>query len=601
MTVRNVQFEEPQDKVLAVRAALAAHGFGETERAALRAFWHSADLARLGDSLADGLTVLRAEAADVSPTCGDVFVQAFQGIIGWELDPDWPLRLSASWLALYEAGGAPDMPARAAAVAMTVLQGELIHERSSVSRLDAALLQIIMRVGLLIAGLLAKVSNEAEAHARWLAEHVEPTSGLPNRVALISRFEPAGADGKPTGLLVVGLQWGESAVLLNTADRDRARNELGRALLGRGRADDSLFRVSDDDWVLWAPGVGDGPRLELAAAALLEAGEQALRKVGLASHASLSVGAAVTPRDGDSIDAVLNAARRARVAASRIGRSIGIAGPEIELERNERVLLEREFIEAMRNNEFGLHLQPIIQVSDGGCLGGEALLRWQRSSGQWVPPPQIVSMAEQFGLMQQLTRLVLQRAAAMLSELQREGVAVGIAVNLAGGDLRDPELPEFIAQALATWRVPPDRLTLELTEGSMIADDAHTLELIARLRSAGYGVALDDFGTGYSSLAWLRRLPATRLKIDRMFVQKMPETPQDRAIVSSVIQLAQGLGLRVVAEGVEREEQLRMLMAMGCDAAQGFLIARPMAIAEFIAWWTEWERGGRGGYWASRQ
>lgn len=591
-------FQTGGDAVAASFAAnLARYGLGVTERGALRAFWHSTDVPALRHRLGAALSGFDAEMAATAAQPFAALVDTAVEVVGWELSPDWPAALCERWLALRAAGAVSDVPARIAAVIVSVLQAELVGERGTLSTLDAALLQIMARVGLFIAGALAGASSQAAARALWLAEHVDPASGLPNRAAMRASFVPGGADEPASAMLAVSLQWAGSAILLNSAERDRARIEIGKALEQRVRADDHLFRVGDDEWVLWAPRLGRSVRLELAAAALIEAGGLALRSVGLASHASLSVGGALTPEDGDTADQVFNAARRARVAASRDGRSIGIAGPEFEVEWAERVLLEREFMEALRNNAFTLHLQPIIQLSDGECRGAEALLRWQRDDGQAVSPPRVVAMAEQFGLMQQLTRLVLQRAAAMLAELGASGVMTGVAVNLAGGDLLDAELPEFVAQALATWRVAPDRLTLELTEGSMIADDARTMGVIARLRDAGYGVALDDFGTGYSSLAWLRRLPATRLKIDRMFVHKMPETAQDRAIVQSVVQLAQGLGLSVVAEGVERDEQLRMLMAMGCDAAQGFLIARPMPVGEFVAWVKAWNADGRRERW----
>ncbi|WP_374509667.1 putative bifunctional diguanylate cyclase/phosphodiesterase [Niveibacterium sp.] len=572
-----------------IAAELAAHGLGEFEQSALRALWHSADIAALRGRLS---VALAPWADDASMRAGHApvanFFSACLDVVGWELDQAWPERMRSQWLAL-QLGTVPvGLAARVASAIVATLQADLAAQRASLSALDASLIQIVSRIGFFLVGWLDGAASVTEAQARLLAEYVEPGSGLPNRAALEQIFLPAEADEPSSAMLAVALMWGGSAIVLNSAERDLARIEIGRALGKRARPGDSLCRVGDDEWVLWAPGIGAGVRPQLAAAALLESGEQALRNVGLAAHATLAVGGALTPEDGSTADGVFNAARRARAAALREGRTIRIAGPELEMERAERVQTEREFIEALRNNAFELHLQPVIQLSDGECPGAEALLRWQRADGTAVPPLTVVAMAEQFGLMQQLTRLVIQRATAMLSELGEQGVPIGIAVNLAGGDLRDPELPEFIAQALATWHIAPSRLALELTEGSMIADDAQTMSVIARLRDAGHGVALDDFGTGYSSLAWLRRLPATRLKIDRMFVHKMPETAQDRAIVRSVVQLAQGLGLSVIAEGVEREEHVHMLRAMGCDAAQGFHIARPMPLDAFIAWWRRW-------------
>lgn len=583
-----------------IAAALQAQGFGERERSALRAFWLSSDLPELRARLRERLDELRADciACGAGTAHADFFATTL-GVVGWELSKDWPIALRGRWLALRASGALASLPARVAAVVLDVLGQELTHGRPSVSRLDVDLLQILSRLGLFLVGMLAEAASAAEARARWLAEHTDAASGLPNRAALELLFQSQ--DGRPGrhAVLAVLLQWTATAVMLNSAERDQARLAVGVALARCARPEDALCRVGDDEWVLWAPGIGGDSRVHLAAAALLEAGSQALRSSAVASHATLCAGAAESPNHGSTADAVFNAARRARAAGRREGLNLKIAGPELELERIDRSRLEHEFVEALRNNVFALYLQPIVQLSDGSCRGAEALLRWQRSDGSMVPPPMIVELAEQFGQMDQLTRLVVQRASAILADLAAASVHAGISVNLAGSDLRDAELPQFVAQALMTWRIAPDLLTLELTEGSMIADDAQTIDVISRLREAGHGVALDDFGTGYSSLAWLRQLPATRLKIDRMFIRKMPETAQDHAIVRSVVLLAQGLGLNVVAEGVERDEQLRLLRALGCDAAQGYLFARPMPSAEFVEWWHAWAQQGRHAYWGA--
>ncbi|MCX9155289.1 bifunctional diguanylate cyclase/phosphodiesterase [Niveibacterium sp. 24ML] len=581
-----------------IAEALQAQGFGERERSALRAFWQSSDAHALSARLRERVGALRVECLDCgSGDAAGGFFDTTLGVVGWELTEDWPIAMRSRWLVLRAKGAPASLPARVAAVVLDLLYQELAKGRASVSRLDVDLLQILSRLGLFVVGLLAEASSAAEARARWLSEHTDAASGLPNRAALDQLFNAREPAAGAHAMLAVLLQWTASAVMLNSAERDQARLALGAALAGCARSQDGLCRVGDDEWVLWAPGIGADMRVRLAAAALLESGARALRASGVASHATLCVGVAVSPEQGDTADAVFNAARRARAAALRDGLNLRIAGPELELERVDRARLEHEFVDALRNNVFSLHLQPIVHLADGACHGAEALLRWQRADGTMVPPPVVVELAEQFGQMDQLSRFVVQRASAILADLAAAGVQAGLSVNLAGSDLRDPELPQFVAQALMTWRVAPPLLTLELTEGSMIADDAQTIGVIRRLRDAGHGVALDDFGTGYSSLAWLRRLPATRLKIDRMFIRKMPETAQDHAIVRSVILLAQGLGLNVVAEGVEREEQLRQLRELGCDAAQGYLFARPMPVAEFVSWWHAWGREGREAYW----
>jgi len=184
-----------------------------------------------------------------------------------------------------------------------------------------------------------------------------------------------------------------------------------------------------------------------------------------------------------------------------------------------------------------------------------------------------------------LSRWLINHSARVLAELHRNGIDVRVSINLTASDLQDVELPDLLQQSLSTWAAPPRRLGVELTESAVIADEAQTYEVLSRVRDLGCSVAIDDFGTGYSSMIYLRRLPLHEIKLDRTFVRSIASSPQDRAIVGALVQLAHGLGLEAVAEGVEDEATLAILRKLGCERAQGYLFGMPMPVAEFITWW----------------
>jgi EAL domain-containing protein (putative c-di-GMP-specific phosphodiesterase class I) len=220
-------------------------------------------------------------------------------------------------------------------------------------------------------------------------------------------------------------------------------------------------------------------------------------------------------------------------------------------------------------------------------MHAEALLRWQHAAGETVAPQFIVEIAEEAGVSPQFSRWLVTRAARTLAEFALEGIPLRLSINLTANDLRDEELPDMIEQALTIWNVPADRLTLELTESAMISDEQHSLGILYRLRDLGCRLAVDDFGTGYSSMAYLRQLSLNELKIDQLFVRRMDESPQDREIVRSMIQLAQGLRLEVVAEGVETKGTWTLLSEYGCQRVQGYYFSKPIAVTEFVRWWHE--------------
>jgi len=226
--------------------------------------------------------------------------------------------------------------------------------------------------------------------------------------------------------------------------------------------------------------------------------------------------------------------------------------------------------------------QPIVSARDGHPLKVEALVRWGHPNHGLLPPDDFIPSAEQTDLIKPLTAWVLNEALGQVHAWSKAGINIGVSVNLSARNLLDAELPDAVAELLRTWQVPPEKLSLEITERTIIATEAE--ETLQRLHATGVQISVDDFGTGYSSLTYLKRLPVREIKIDKSFVQDMTTNWDGAAIVRSTVDLGHNLGLQVVAEGVEDEKTADMLREYGCDFIQGFHISRPAAAGPLGPW-----------------
>lgn len=257
--------------------------------------------------------------------------------------------------------------------------------------------------------------------------------------------------------------------------------------------------------------------------------------------------------------------------------------------------LRTEIERAIAARELSLAFQPIVALDTGRIIGAEALLRWRRLGGHWVNPAEVVEAAEQSGLIGRIGRWVLETACTRLAELEDSlGVTrqLGISINLSGSQLADPWLPDDVVSALRQSGCDPSAVCLEVTETAIAEDLVASAANLDVLRRLGVSVALDDFGTGYSSLQYAKHFRVNIVKIDKIFVQELGRGGPDRVIVASVVALAHGLGALVIAEGVETEEQRRLLTALDCDGLQGHLMSPPLEFDDFVAlceserrWW----------------
>lgn len=254
------------------------------------------------------------------------------------------------------------------------------------------------------------------------------------------------------------------------------------------------------------------------------------------------------------------------------------------------MLLPEEIRDGLATGCVEPFFQPKVTVADRRVLGAECLLRWRHPKRGLVPPQAVITVAEEHGLIKELTLVMFAKAAGYLSEWRRQGHDLKVSVNLSVEDLKRSDLPDGLADLARQAGVDASDMTLEITEGLLMSDFATSLEVLTRLRLKGFDLSIDDFGTGYSTMETLKQIPFTELKIDRSFVSGASDNPVARAILESSANLGHALSMRVVAEGVETQDDWDAVAAVACDEAQGFIVARPMPAADLLGWTRDWEQ-----------
>jgi len=249
--------------------------------------------------------------------------------------------------------------------------------------------------------------------------------------------------------------------------------------------------------------------------------------------------------------------------------------------------MENDLRTAITDGTLQLYYQPKIHLQSRSLSGVEALLRWIHPEHGFIPPIELIPLAERTGLIRPLTRWIVDTALSQQAEWAASGLRISVAINLSIWDLEDPSLVRYIEQRIREYDATPERIEFEITESMMMTDPEGTLTTLKRLRQLGVRLSIDDFGTGFSSLAYLKRFPVTAIKIDKTFVQKIPDSEKDQAIVRSIVSLAHSLELDVVGEGVEDIACMNLLGELGCDIAQGYHISRAVRADELVQWLTK--------------
>ncbi|MFN4121468.1 EAL domain-containing protein [Acidovorax sp.] len=416
-------------------------------------------------------------------------------------------------------------------------------------------------------------------------------TGLPNRAMFCSSAERTLAslhsEGKPAALLFVDLdRFKQINDTLGHAAGDALLCEVAARLTQGLRALDLIGRLAGDEFVLLLSECPTRHAVQTAHRMLATIAQP--MDIGGQSHVPhASIGIAMFPDDGDTIDTLLRHADQAMAQAKSDHRhSLQLFSAEMNQRAQERAGLERALRHALAERSLRLHYQPQVLSSATGTLHGvEALARWTDAHWGVVPPNQFIPVAEEAGLIHELTLWLLDEACRQLAAWRVQGHDVPcISVNLSGRSFHRPEFAQEISDALSRHGLRTTDLLLEITESVMMDARPVTLSNIETLHRKGFKLSLDDFGTGYSSLSYLHRLPISELKLDMAFVQDLTTSPTARALTVSVLSIAHSLGMVVVAEGVETSGQQQWLQAHGCPVMQGYLFGKPMPAQELEAW-----------------
>jgi len=411
-------------------------------------------------------------------------------------------------------------------------------------------------------------------------------TGLPNRTSFERSINEAAARRSGDGLLFVILLDLDRFKEVNDTLGHHAGDDLLILVAERLATvlgpDDVLARLAGDEFAIAGHRPDREEMLELAWDCVREVGRPVTLD-GLEIVVTASAGLAIIDDDFDE-GAPLRFADIAMFNAKTQRLGVEVYSHEIDRRTPARLSMLGDLRAAIEDEQLHLHLQPKLDLNTGTIVGAEALVRWTHPVRGVVPPAQFVRVAEDTGLIKQLTDLMLHRGISTLRQIHDRGYHLGLSVNLSTHDLLDRRLADRVQQHLSTNNVDASMLTLEITESSLLSDAPRARATIDELHEIGVALSIDDFGTGYSSLSYLRRLPVGELKIDQSFVANVLLDEQDEVIVRSTIDLGHNLGLVVVAEGVENNEVLERLQELGCDIAQGYCISRPLAPGHFLSW-----------------
>jgi len=417
---------------------------------------------------------------------------------------------------------------------------------------------------------------------------------LPNRRLLLDRVTQALARCRRHGHLGAALfidldNFKNINDSLGHSTGDALLQEVARRLKKELREEDTSARLGGDEFVVLFSEVSDDPE---KSAQQVQAGAEKIQKALLAPytihdhklHVTASIGIALFPMEKESANNILRHADTAMYRAKEAGRNtIRFFLPSMQLAAEERLALQNDLRHAIKHNELHLHYQAQVDTS-GNIIGAEALLRWQHPERGNVPPDDFVTAAEETGQILAIGKWVLENALGQLkawTDKIPESSVLNLAVNVSPSQFRQEEFVLQIERILGETGADPNLLTLELTEGVLVENLVETIRKMEALKRLGVRFSIDDFGTGYSSLAYLKRLPMDEIKIDRSFVRDITTDPSDANLVEIIITMAERLGLAVVAEGVETEEQLDFLRDKGCRLFQGYYFSRPQTLEDF--------------------
>lgn len=428
-------------------------------------------------------------------------------------------------------------------------------------------------------------SLRTEARIRTLA-FSDVLTGLPNRARFNDLLEHQIAalrdPDRGFALLLVDL---DRFKYVNDSLGHALGDELLRIVAARLRTavrdTDVVARLGGDEFALLLVNEPTRDEIEHIASRVLDAIDETFVLKGQLAQVSASIGAALAPSDGACPETLLRSADLALYKAKAQGKAtICFFEPELAARMEARRTLEADLRRALENDEFEVHYQPLVDTKSGAITAAEALVRWRHPERGLIPPVEFIPVAEETGLILELGAWVMQTACA---QARAWPAHIKIAVNLSPVQFRDDRLPQIVRAALDATGLQPERLELEITESVMLANEDRTLSMLLELKAGGVRLSMDDFGTGYSSLSYLRRFPFDKIKIDRSFVQQLPDDAESAAIVRAIVTMGSCLGLTTTVEGVETKEQYAFAAVEQCEQVQGYLISRPLSYLAFCS------------------
>jgi len=460
----------------------------------------------------------------------------------------------------------------------------LLNGRSNTQDL---IVSTILLSGSIFVVLVVHLSLASIRRSEHLALHDELTE-LPNRALMEERLD--------YGLMVANRQQEPLAVLLMDLVRfkeindslghfygDYVLQEVAHRMQGLVRNSDTLARVGSDEFALILPATTLSQAVMISQK-ISEAVEEPFMIEGHNINVGISIGIAMYPEHGIDCESLILYADVAMYDAKRNGVIYAIFNPGQDRITFNRLVMIGELRKALQGNQMFLDYQPQVSLKEKGVVGVEALLRWYHPEKGIIGPDDFIPLAEQAGLIKNLTTLVLDKALEQCALWKQDGLHIPIAVNLSIKNLHDINFPNEVKKMLEKWGIDPHLFVLEITESCIIVDQERVIRVVKELENIGVKLSIDDFGTGYSSISYLKRFPAREIKIDKSFIIDMLSNEENAIIVKSTIDMAHNIGCKVVAEGVEDEETLNVLVGLGCDFIQGFHVCRPLSPSQITDW-----------------
>jgi diguanylate cyclase (GGDEF)-like protein len=485
------------------------------------------------------------------------------------------------------------VPALAASLAEGAVSSGMLFALSTVA--VPALLALLLLSSVIESRVRATLKRTRDELLQ--AAQTDALTRLPNRAMFETRLQRAVARADRgehrlallfinlDGLKTVNESFGQSA-------GDALLCEMAQRLRVMAAPQDLVARAGGDEFLLLLDGDPTREDASTLANRMLKALNEPWAMDEREVTLTCSIGVAMYPEHGALSKLIAHAAAAMHVAKRNGGATYCVFEASMVAGARDQVDLLRDLRRAVQHEELELYYQPKIHAPSGQITGAEALMRWHHPQRGMVGPNIFIPLAERFGLIHAMGNWLIDESCRQIRAWREQGLRMRVSINLSVHQLRQEDLVTRITDAMERNQIEPHVLTCEITETSAMDDTRATLKVIERLAAAGVHLSIDDFGTGYSSLSYLRQLPAGELKIDRSFVLDLETSADARAIVDAVIKLAQALGLKVVAEGVETEEQQKILRQLGCDELQGFLFAKPMS-AKALALWAMEDEGPR--------